>query len=159
MTRCMTLPLPISIHPPRAGWDAGGLTSALSGADFNPPTPCGVGLVEKAFSRKTEYFNPPTPCGVGRHVGQIAVPGLQFQSTHPVRGGTIMLGNLDVSNIISIHPPRAGWDIHSGPLCVACDDFNPPTPCGVGLLSIPVLALPATFQSTHPVRGGTRKDS
>lgn len=33
----------ISIHPPHAGWDAG-LTGVFCGyANFNPPTPCGVG--------------------------------------------------------------------------------------------------------------------
>ena len=40
-----------------------------------------------------------------------AVP--EFQSTHPVRGGT--LGSIlhDKAGWISIHPPREGWDSSS----------------------------------------------
>ena len=37
-------------------------------------------------------------------------PTTTFQSTHPVRGGTVGLAILNDSIIISIHPPRAGWD-------------------------------------------------
>ena len=33
----------ISIHPPRVGWDMTAVGKVLLGADFNPPTPCGVG--------------------------------------------------------------------------------------------------------------------
>ena len=65
----------------------GGRRQGVSG-DFNPPTPCGVGLLEKVEALQEKLF----------------------QSTHPVRGGTdlpvAVHGILD----ISIHPPRAGWD-------------------------------------------------
>ena len=41
----------------------------------------------------THNFNPPTPCGVGRWSAvQSRVKG-GFQSTHPVRGGTILAFN------------------------------------------------------------------
>ena len=33
-----------------------------------------------------------------------------FQSTHPVRGGTIDRKNPIPDKQISIHPPREGWD-------------------------------------------------
>ena len=57
----------------------------------------------------------------------------QFQSTHPVRGGTDTYSFSDNYAEISIHPPREGWD-------------NRPKSC----------KFPSfTFQSTHPVRGGT----
>ena len=79
----------ISIHPPRVGWDATGQsqdrrtgrfqsTHPVWGGthrqrifysvamDFNPPTPCGVGLCWPRVPRFHPYFNPPTPCGVGR---------------------------------------------------------------------------------------------
>ena len=61
---------------------------------------------------------------------------LIFQSTHPVRGGTISMEGSSHRNKISIHPPREGWD---------------------GILQS---ALPkqSRFQSTHPVRGGTATD-
>ena len=35
---------------------------------------------------------------------------LIFQSTHPVRGGTISMEDSRHRNKISIHPPREGWD-------------------------------------------------
>ena len=78
----------ISIHPPRVGWDEQALKKAQSYLNFNPPTPCGVGL---AYG------------GVG------ACP-TGFQSTHPVWGGTEMQGNIGQLGKISIHPPRVGWD-------------------------------------------------
>ena len=58
---------------------------------------------------------------------------LPFQSTHPVRGGTIAFKDLPAFDAISIHPPREGWD------------------------SIPEIVERgfSRFQSTHPVRGGT----
>ena len=56
-----------------------------------------------------------------------------FQSTHPVRGGTLEAIKGDLVKAISIHPPREGWD----------EAFWA------------ALAVAAGFQSTHPVRGGT----
>ena len=56
-----------------------------------------------------------------------------FQSTHPVRGGTDALRFHFFAVLISIHPPREGWD--------AGEVIN-------------YDAVPE-FQSTHPVRGGT----
>ncbi len=35
-------------------------------------------------------------------------------------------------------------------------DFNPPTPCGVGRIIALIYQVAKKFQSTHPVRGGTR---
>ena len=34
----------------------------------------------------------------------------RFQSTHPVRGGTVANGDGVLCVLISIHPPREGWD-------------------------------------------------
>ena len=33
-----------------------------------------------------------------------------FQSTHPVRGGTVRTMTPAKGKAISIHPPREGWD-------------------------------------------------
>ena len=107
-------------------------------------------------------------------------PG-RFQSTRPVRGGTFLEALRHGGRAISIHPPRAGRD----PLYLLRqadrDDFNPPAPCGAGPLvevgffgvgldfnppapcgagpSFPAASKAANiFQSTRPVRGGTRLD-
>ena len=124
----------ISIHPPRAGWDGrrrsalpwgkrrfqsthpvrGGTPPPTSTAscwpNFNPPTPCGVGPPPTSTASCWPNFNPPTPCGVGRR--------------------TVHRQQCDLS--ISIHPPRAGWDLRDGPYFWRTRYFNPPTPCGVG---------------------------
>ena len=57
---------PISIHPPRVGWDR----------------PC-----TSRHKRKTD-FNPPTPCGVGQARTAQGLTANAFQSAHPVWGGT-----------------------------------------------------------------------
>ena len=81
--------VPISIHPPRAGWDSGIEYPIDTDFNFNPPTPCGVGPPLPFPSLLAlRYFNPPTPCGVGRINVYPYHNAIKFQSTHPVRGGT-----------------------------------------------------------------------
>ena len=79
------------------------------------------------------HFNPPAPCGAGPGIDRRSVPISTFQSTRPLRGGTITnstfrsfvrrfqstrplrggtappLGR-PVEYVISIHPPLAGRD-------------------------------------------------
>ena len=56
-------------------------------------------------------------------------------SIHPPRAGWDMYPPMDAKTLdgISIHPPRAGWDL--------MDKYHK--------------TLEGLFQSTHPVRGGT----
>ena len=99
-----------------------------------------------------------------------------FQSTHPVRGGTNMCVYCPLYCQISIHPPRAGWDVkHFGistreigisihPPRAGWDqlingnsietiNFNPPTPCGVGRSGTGALSDVSRI-SIHPPRAG-----
>ena len=122
----------ISIHPPRVGWDPTILRCpAAIMISIHPPR---VGWDWRHREGRSEWA--------------------EFQSTHPVWGGTGFLSYSTVSALISIHPPRVGWDstdcfgaafccisIHpprvgwdSVPLSHARTQphFNPPTPCGVG---------------------------
>ena len=190
----------ISIHPPRVGWDPRQPSTRRRNGDFNPPTPCGVGRICLPLPPRSGYFNPPTPCGVGhvyadkndenlrisihpprvgwdRSAGTKKFPFMQFQSTHPVWGGTAASGGACTPQpfqsthpvwggtkcrakcaayqLISIHPPRVGWDMESLLSLVGQQDFNPPTPCGVGPLVLSSWCLCTRFQSTHPVWGGT----
>ena len=124
----------ISIHPPRAGWDTVSVLGYRCQIDFNPPTPCGVGPWPRRCQACIAYFNPPTPCGVGHYAHQQPLLQPQFQSTHPVRGGTRGEPNQRCYHDISIHPPRAGWDPGKVLLLRLLSHFNPPTPCGVGRL-------------------------
>ena len=124
-------------------------------------------------------FNPPTPCGVGRaEVVDERIRGA-FQSTHPLRGGTssypppstrypFQSTPCGVGHAILVFPSA---EVHFNPptpcgvgLChfkppYKSHNFNPPTPCRVGpfFRSSAVSIVP--FQSTHPVRGGTEKQS
>ena len=101
----------ILIHPPRVGWDAHCCARPRRQSNFNPPTPCGAGLVVAAGNATIVKFqsthpvwggtirlvggtvdfpdfNPPTPCGVGPQTNINEGLLLVFQSTHPVWGGT-----------------------------------------------------------------------
>ena len=104
--------------------------------------------------------------------------GGNFQSTHPVWGGTEDYTSADGTTSISIHPPRMGWDcstrdrkvsvklISIHPPRMGWDHvtvmdlqpsthFNPPTPYGVGPKTDTNTPQQKRFQSTHPVWGGT----
>ena len=124
----------ISIHPPRAGWDRGDDANRDSLHDFNPPTPCGVGPLHTP------------PC----------LPSPKFQSTHPVRGGTTAAASCIRHRLISIHPPRAGWDGEWSGRCWGFDKFQSTHPVRGGTQTHDVDLDKYLFQSTHPVRGGTQ---
>ena len=150
-------PQPCDFNPP-APCGAGRQIRAppASHQDFNPPAPCGAGLTTSrlyqhllnisihppragrdgrlhAPHQSPTDFNPPAPCGAGHNCTLNICQARRFQSTRPVRGGTISSTALRTSTSISIHPPRAGRDIHNAAK----------------------IGLKLEFQSTRPVRGGT----
>ncbi len=123
--------------------------------NFNPRTPCGVRQKIWKYPQAERYFNPRTPCGVRLSSSFIAARSNGFQSTHPLRGATLM-GTMVKSSFfgfqsthplrgatavlwfhhqpikISIHAPLAGCD-HACQVFTpyASTYFNPRTPCGV----------------------------
>ena len=104
------------------------------------------------------HFNPPTPCGVGRSPGTDADGGKRFQSTHPVRGGTI--NNMDsLTQIVfqSTHPVRGGTRTFFNIGVVAIFQSTHPVRGGTRRPALDPIGM--LFQSTHPVRGGTSVDS
>ncbi len=124
----------ISIHAPLAGCDPGGKVMRCRSCHFNPRTPCGVRLRQRAeLPHGLVDFNPRTPCGVRQRVritqqspdifqsthplrGATAVSlagivsAAKFQSTHPLRGATIRDSTYTLGITISIHAPLAGCD-------------------------------------------------
>ena len=167
----------ISIHPPREGWDEiaayqrayreafqsthparGGTPAAPSApparSDFNPPTPRGVGRCPRTGQDVRNDFNPPTPRGVGRQTGNGRF-GLYVISIHPPREGwdDATPVTSPFLPLISIHPPREGWD--SGRIVFPRHyaHFNPPTPRGVGLHAVFRYAVIHQI-SIHPPREG-----
>ena len=167
-----------STHPVRGGTHPRCRGEALH-RNFNPPTPCGVGLLQNGdfhlpkmisihppragwdgVQPKRVYrfddFNPPTPCGVGRRGHRPQRGTSQFQSTHPVRGGTSNFSLLFVVEIFqSTHPVRGGT-CHSR--CPSgCSRFQSTHPVRGGTKLSKTRMATRQFQSTHPVRGGTLK--
>ena len=92
----------------------------------------------------------------GTMLALLIAMSLGFQSTRPMRGGTLRSPLRHRLLPISIHPPRAGRDKLSAAALCSWVNFNPPAPCGAGP-ALPFAPFPRRpFQSTRPVRGGTR---
>ena len=88
---------------------------------------------------------------------QEVIGDMIFQSTLPVWGGTKpVCGRAYYYDVFQSTLPVWGGTCFSG--CFYCGDahFNPPCPCGEGLMKLVLLNLiTAPFQSTLPVWGGT----
>ena len=104
-------------------------------------------------------FQSTHPVWGGTQLSECATSTLKFQSTHPVWGGTAPARRTDYRKGISIHPPRVGWDGRKRVELLLLHNFNPPTPCGVGPANGKSAQCSPTFQSTHPVWGGTYSTS
>ena len=150
----------ISIHAPLAGCDQCTACTASAETNFNPRTPCGVRHgVAPGFHRGVaisihaplagcdaggcggrppdRHFNPRTPCGVRPDFVEAAVSECK---------------NFNPRTPCGVRLCRRG-DF----LCLL--NFNPRTPCGVRLGTRITGFVQSRFQSTHPLRGATRKDA
>ena len=98
---------------------------------FYPRTPCGVRLTISGPDGSTKIFLSTYPVrGTTQWQGVIDWAKV-FLSTYPVRGTTRGGGLMGTTADISIHVPRAGYDIyHVSSLCIH-RHFYPRTPCGV----------------------------
>ena len=79
----------------------------------------------------------PSFCGVRPSCSRVIMSCHIFQSTHPLRGATVLVSVISLS----------AWH------------FNPRTPCGVRLVSRLQCLQYRGFQSTHPLRGATLPDA
>ncbi len=104
----------------------------LRHAYFNPPAPCGAGQLISLMSLWAIKFQSTRPLRGGTITGDINIHGTIFQSTRPLRGGTLRHLIQRVVNLISIHPPLAGRDFGTSISVRYREDFNPPAPCGAG---------------------------
>ena len=80
-----------------------------------------------------------------------------FQSTHPLRGATLDIAIAHTFAYISIHAPLAGCDNTGAASFFNHAHFNPRTPCGVRRNGSAKQQTKTIFQSTHPLRGATRR--
>ena len=145
----------ISIHPPRVGWDLSIPPQEMLMPRFQSTHPVWGGTSPCCSGTDGCYISIHPP-RVGWDIFSAEGCGVPIISIHPPRVGwdeCVQRQSAEVE--ISIHPPRVGWDCPLLASLSRLPNFNPPTPCGVGLLSC-LLNLPGqTFQSTHPVWGGT----
>ena len=125
----------ISIHAPLAGCDPGLLLLLFFGIKISIHAPL---------------------AGCDRRTLVIPSSFDGFQSTHPLRGATLLCLRRAKNKRISIHAPLAGCDKPPNQAQVKIFYFNPRTPCGVRpSRSCSRPSTTATFQSTHPLRGAT----
>ena len=90
-----------------------------------------------------------------RRARKILPPSRRFQSTHPLRGATIL--SMSAEGICQHFNPRTPCGVRR---LVAyrnrpTHNFNPRTPCGVRLTGPALPSRALLFQSTHPLRGAT----
>ena len=78
---------------------------------FYPRTPCGVRRDHGAADLTGRHFYPRTPCGVRPAATTAISCRVIFLSTYPVRGTTERLPEESTVGVISIHVPRAGYDL------------------------------------------------
>ena len=132
--RRMPLEPDISIHVPRAGYD------------FGPMSIISI----------TGYFYPRTPCGVRRIELPRHAKAKEFLSTYPVRGTTIYDAIFNVRNGISIHVPRAGYDLCADDTGGRFMTFLSTYPVRGTTSSLSTMRIALNiFLSTYPVRGTT----
>ena len=151
------LALCISIHAPLAGCDPPGLPGQAVGEISIHAPLAGCDVAAFHASARDADFNPRTPCGVRLPALTDQAVMARFQSTHPLRGATALLKEIEQGFAISIHAPLAGCDDE---LRVKKHDpvyFNPRTPCGVRPACSKRKADILKFQSTHPLRGATSR--
>ena len=122
-----------STRPLRGGTACRTWTCALS-SNFNPPAPCGAGLGEWGSAVATGAFQSTRPLRGGTWTGGRGDEFPAFQSTRPLRGGTrISLAILPIWIFQSTRPLRGGTRAAFPPRH-GVPYFNPPAPCGAGLL-------------------------
>ena len=152
-----SIPVAISIHPPRVGRDQqhpgqrraesarfqstlpvwGGTRACTSGRsrslDFNPPSPCGEGRLRAIWKLKKWGFQSTLPVWGGTTAAVVIVDLFtKFQSTLPVWGGTRTFA-VPTRLTSYFNPPSPCGE---GPVyhmrSIRGRDFNPPSPCGEG---------------------------
>ena len=127
----------ISIHAPLAGCDHSDLQLRvrLIISIHAPLAGCDCDMSRETGDKR--HFNPRTPCGVRRELHALLLEIVEFQSTHPLRGATVITSDVATLGCISIHAPLAGCDCRRSLCLRRAGNFNPRTPCGVRLCASP----------------------
>ena len=172
----------ISIHAPHEGCDCipgpGHLQLAIS--IHAPHEGCDhIRANSGNYEHDISIHAPHEGCDPGCHF--VIIQHRRFQSTHPMRGATVLDGVYNGQARISIHAPHEGCDVdvltaptgakisihapHEG-----CDTamgisartvslFQSTHPMRGATLTFTAISRPPIFQSTHPMRGATKPES
>ncbi len=97
-----------------------------------------------------------TPHGVQPSNEWIVRREWEFLLTHPLRGATHQMRQLQLGLQISTHTPLAGCNGWQQEVKCYTMDFYSHTPCGVQLVAFDFFASQRLFLLTHPLRGATR---
>ena len=125
-------PQKVSIHTPRVGRDRGAKAPVDLKEGFNPHAPCGARPTGLTRHRRRFCFNPHAPCGA-RLRTRFSMPfSIEFQSTRPVWGATIL---------VIVHAPA--------------NQFQSTRPVWGATIPLHSVARQSRFQSTRPVWGAT----
>ena len=135
----MAFSMSISIHPSRVGWDLVRSFPRPLPSYFNPPIPCGMGHPDLGRVIEENIFQSTHPVWDGTSQCLTCAQWRRFQSTHPVWDGTHNHVARSDFLLISIHPSRVGWDSYLRCRRTSTLHFNPPIPCGMGLIFCVVL--------------------
>ena len=158
MARVIDWLVDISIHAPHAGCDKRILLSFISSLLFQSTHPMRGATGKRIYGGfYIFYFNPRTPCGVRHHIRNNAGFNVNFNPRTPCGVRHMDFFYRLFRNDISIHAPHAGCDRSSEAPYERRSDFNPRTPCGVRQESCSASSCYPKFQSTHPMRGATKK--
>ena len=123
--------------------------------NFNPPAPCGAGHCDPYVGTRPVNFNPPAPCGAGPSRPLCSHPPTLFQSTRPLRGGTQSATTKENrARFQSTRPLRGGTQQNISILLRS--QFQSTRPLRGGTFKPDAsYAKSGLFQSTRPLRGGT----
>ena len=146
----------ISIHPSRVGWDINAHWISRITVAFQSTHPVWDGTFTVPLEKEWTVFQSTHPVWDGTCACTSSRIGTIFQSTHPVWDGTARM--MRITSVIAYFNPPIPCGM--GLLVPTCwhdtrIDFNPPIPCGMGLVRIRLLITANLFQSTHPVWDGT----
>ena len=111
---------------------------------------------ERLCDISSVYFNPRTPCGVRLSIISKIAAFYEFQSTHPMRGATVLREMARGQRWISIHAPHAGCDLSVLRNPASLNDISIHAPhAGCDRRTKSTSSRTNQFQSTHPMRGAT----
>ena len=131
-------------------------TRAAGPRDFNPPTPWGVGLSAYIVFLISLVISIHPPRGGWDFIRCFYItPNFYFNPPTPWGVGHTLQLWRESRQEISIHPPRGGWDGNRFSIVIDQVTFQSTHPVGGGTVLLSMLLIRLIFQSTHPVGGGT----